>query len=74
MLNSKNDYTMKKISYLLSAATLVLGFASCSLDADDLTEATSDKFPVNETDATAALAGIYQNLNQVSASPQMSFY
>lgn len=65
---------MKKISYLLSAATLMLGFASCSLDADDLMEATPDKFPVNEKDATASLAAIYENLNQVSTSPQMSFY
>nr|MBP7472412.1 RagB/SusD family nutrient uptake outer membrane protein [Prevotella sp.] len=64
---------MKKIKYLLSAATIILGFTSCSLDADDLTEATADKFPASEKDATASLAAIYENLNQVSATPQESF-
>ena len=53
---------------------MTLTLASCSLDADDITEATTDKFPTSEEDATASLAGIYENLNQVSATPQESFF
>lgn len=58
---------MNKLLYLLSAATVSLTLASCSLDADDITEATTDKFPTTEEDATASLAGVYNNLNQVAA-------
>ena len=64
---------MNKLLYLLSAATVSLTLASCSLDADDITEATTDKFPTTEEDATASLAGVYNNLNQVAATPQESF-
>ena len=64
---------MNKLLYLLSAATVSLTLASCSLDADDITEATTDKFPTTEEDATASLAGVYENLNQVAATPQESF-
>ena len=64
---------MNKLLYLLSAATVSLTLASCSLDADDITEATGDKFPASEEDATASLAAIYENLNQVCATPQQSF-
>ena len=59
---------MNKLLYLLSAATVSLTLASCSLDADDITEATTDKFPTTEEDATASLAGVYNNLNQVTIS------
>ncbi len=59
--------------YILTAAALALGFSSCSLDTDDVTETSTDNFPVNEDDATAVLAGIYENLNAVNAYPQESF-
>ena len=53
---------------------MTLTLASCSLDADDITEATTDKFPTSEEDATASLAGIYENLNQAAATPQETFF
>lgn len=53
---------------------MTLTLASCSLDADDVTEATTDKFPTSEEDATASLAGIYENLNQAAATPQETFF
>lgn len=64
---------MKKIFYLLSAAVVTVGLASCSLDAEDVTETSTDNFPVTEDDATATLAGIYENLNAINAEPQKSF-
>ena len=66
--------TMKKISYIVAAALVSLGLNSCSLDAENLTDSTSENFPKTEKDATASLAAIYENLNAVNANPQMSFY
>lgn len=65
---------MKKIIYIAVSAVLSLGIVSCSLDAENLTDSTSDNFPKTEGDATASLAAIYENLNAVNANPQMSFY
>jgi hypothetical protein len=38
-----------------------------------MTELSTENFPAKSSDATAVLAGIYQNLNQVMAYPQESF-
>ena len=65
---------MKKILYIAATAVLSLGMVSCSLDAENLTDSTSENFPKTEGDATASLAAIYENLNAVNANPQMSFY
>ncbi len=64
---------MKKIMYFLSAAFVAVGFSACSLDADNVTETSTENFPVTESDAVATLAGIYENLNAVNANPQQSF-
>lgn len=65
---------MKKILYIAVSAVFCLGMASCSLDAENLTDSTSDNFPKTEGDAIASLAAIYENLNAVNANPHMSFY
>lgn len=64
---------MKKITYILSAALMTLGFSACSLDAENVTQTSTSNFPVTEDDAVATLAGIYENLNAVNANPQESF-
>lgn len=65
---------MKKFINILAAAVLGLGgVTSCTLDAVNYVEKTPENFPVTSSDASQALAGIYQNLNQVCANPQRSF-
>lgn len=49
------------------------GITSCTLDAEDYVTKSSENFPATTEDATQALAGIYQNLNQVSATPECSY-
>ena len=67
--------TMKKFINILATAALALGgITSCTLDAVNYVEKTPENFPVTSTDASQALAGIYQNLSVVCANPQMSFY
>ena len=66
---------MKKLIYMIGTSVLALGtLASCSLDSEDITEKVSTNFPKTETDAEQLLQSTYQNLNQVSANPQKSFY
>lgn len=66
---------MKKFINILGAAAIVLGgVTSCTLDAVNYVEKTPENFPITSDDASQALAGIYENLNQVSANPQMSFF
>jgi len=65
---------MKKIGYILGTAAFVIGgFSSCTLDAVSYVEKTTENFPTVEDDATQALAGVFENLNQVTATPQCSF-
>lgn len=65
---------MKKTIYLIGiAASIMGGITSCTLDAEDYVTKSSENFPITAEDATQALAGIYQNLNQVSATPECSF-
>lgn len=67
--------TMKKFINILAAAVLGLGgVTSCTLDAVNYVEKTPENFPVTSSDASQALAGIYQNLSLVCANPQMSFF
>ena len=66
---------MKKFINILAAALLGLGgVTSCTLDAVNYVEKTPENFPVTSSDASQALAGIYQNLSLVCANPQMSFF
>lgn len=65
---------MKKITYFLSAALLTtVGFTSCTLDAVNYTEMTTENYPATTADVEQMLTGVYQNLNKVNANPQMSF-
>lgn len=67
--------TMKKFINILATAAIALGgVTSCTLDAINYVEKTPENFPITSTDASLALAGIYQNLSQVCANPQMSFF
>ena len=64
---------MKKILFIASAF-LTLGLASCDIDnVENIGEMSSSQFPRTDSDAEAALAGVYQNLNTVHANPQQSF-
>lgn len=66
---------MKKFINILAAAVLGLGgVTSCTLDAVNYVEKTPENFPVTSSDASQALAGIYQNLSLVCANPQKSFF
>lgn len=66
---------MKKFINILAAAVLGLGgVTSCTLDAVNYVGKTPENFPVTSSDASQALAGIYQNLSLVCANPQMSFF
>ncbi len=64
---------MKKI-LLLAAAAVAMGLTSCDIDdVTNITELSQSTFPATEEDAEAVLAGIYQNLNETHANPQMSY-
>lgn len=64
---------MKKI-FLLATAVAALGFTSCDIDdVENIYESSQSQFPKTEEDAEAVLAGVYQNLNETHANPQMSF-
>lgn len=53
---------------------VALSFASCDIDdVQNVGELSTKDFPVSKADGEAVLAGVYQNLNQVNADPQMSF-
>ena len=66
---------MKKLAYIAGMALIGAGaLASCTLDAINYVEKTPENFPVTADDAVQGLAGIYENLNQVNATPQQSFY
>jgi len=65
---------MKKINILLASAMAALTLASCSIDdVQNVGELPANSFPITKEDGNAVLAGVYQNLNEVCANPQMSF-
>lgn len=65
---------MKKINILLASAMMTLSLASCDIDSvQNVGEMSNTDFPVSKDDGEATLAGVYQNLNQICANPQMSF-
>ena len=70
----RNNAMKKFINILATAAIALGGVTSCTLDAINYVEKTPENFPITSTDASQALAGIYQNLSQVCANPQMSFF
>lgn len=64
---------MKKLVYLALGASLLLASCDDLLDTTNYTQKTTGNFPTNVNDAEQMLTGVYQNLNLVSANPQMSF-
>lgn len=51
-----------------------MGLASCDIDnVENIGEMSTSQFPKTDADAEAVLAGVYQNLNEIHANPQMSF-
>lgn len=64
---------MKKI-FLVAAAIVTMGLASCDIDnVENIGEMSTSEFPKTDGDIEAVLAGVYQNLNETHANPQMSF-
>lgn len=64
---------MKKI-FLLATAAVTMGLASCDIDnVENIGEMSTSEFPKSDADIEAVLAGVYQNLNETHANPQMSF-
>ena len=64
---------MKKI-FLVAAAAVTMGLASCDIDnVENIGEMSTSEFPKTDGDIEAVLAGVYQNLNETHANPQMSF-
>ena len=62
----------KNIIYLLAAAFCVMFLAGCDdfLDTQNLTKKDTSNFPVNETDATQMVNGIYSVMNRNLADPE----
>lgn len=66
---------MKQTIYALGMAAALLGsVSSCTLDAIDYVTKSNENFPQSTEDATQALAGVYQNLNQAGSTPQGTFF
>ena len=64
---------MKKI-FLFATVAFTLGLASCDIDnVENIGEMSTSEFPKSDADIEAVLAGVYQNLNETHANPQMSF-
>ena len=60
------------IKYLAASALCVMLFAACDdfLDTDNLTKKDTSNFPINETDATQMVNGIYSVMNRNLADPE----
>lgn len=60
------------IKYLVASALCVMLFAACDdfLDTDNLTMKDTSNFPINETDATQMVNGIYSVMNRNLADPE----
>ena len=60
------------IKYLVASALCVMLFAACDdfLDTDNLTKKDTSNFPINETDATQMVNGIYSVMNRNLADPE----
>ena len=65
---------MKKVSFYISAAIVALGFSSCDLDSVSMKEADTTNFPVTSEQIDQTLAGVYQNLNEITKNPQESYH
>lgn len=64
---------MKKFNIFLSTLAVAGTLTSCDLDSVSMTEQNDTNFPLDATDAASVLAAIYQNNNNINASPQCSF-
>ena len=62
----------QKIKYLLAAVMCVMFLAACDdfLDTENLTMKDTANFPINDTDATQMVNGIYSVMNRNLADPE----
>ena len=62
---------MKTIYQLICAICVICGICACEdfLDTDNLTMKDTSNFPINETDATQMVNGIYSVMNRNLADP-----
>lgn len=66
---------MKKISIFTTCVALAFGMASCGIDdVENYGEIAAGGFPVTEEDGEAAIAAVYQGLNDVMQDPQNSAF
>jgi molybdopterin-guanine dinucleotide biosynthesis protein A len=66
---------MKKVLNIVSVGLLSLSFVSCSINSvDNIKEASTANFPATADDANAALAGIYEGLNQMNPISTREFF
>lgn len=66
---------MKKIYLYVASMVVTLGLASCGInDVENTGEMAAGSFPVSKEDGNAALAGIYENLNNCMQDPQNSSF
>ena len=63
---------MKTIYQLICAICVICGICACEdfLDTDNLTMKDTSNFPINETDATQMVNGIYSVMNRNLADPE----
>lgn len=66
---------MKKIKIFAASIVVSLGMASCGIDdVENFGEIPAGAFPTTQEDGLAALAAIYENLNNVMQDPQNSSF
>ena len=66
---------MKKIYLLALSVVLAFGVISCGIDeVENYGEIPAGGFPVTEEDGEAAIAAVYQGLNDVMQDPQNSSF
>ena len=66
---------MKKIYLFAASLAMTFGMSSCGIDdVENYGEIPAGNFPVTEEDADAAIAGVYNTLNDVMQDPQNSSF
>ena len=66
---------MKKIYLFAASLAMTFGMSSCGIDdVENYGEIPAGNFPVTQEDADAAIAGVYNTLNDVMQDPQSSSF
>ena len=66
---------MKKIYLFAASLAMTFGMSSCGIDdVENYGEIPAGNFPVTQEDADAAIAGVYNTLNDVMHDPQISSF